>query len=53
MEDWRRLDWGKLWAGGLGPQGVNLEVMINSGLVSELVVADMSASDASWGHTYD
>lgn len=42
MEDRRRLRLGKLWAGGLGPQGVNLS-MINLGTVSELVIKDISA----------
>lgn len=43
MEDKRKMGPGTLWAGGLGPQGEHVEVVINSGLVSELVSEDMLA----------
>lgn len=42
-----------MWAGGLGPQGVNQEVMINWGPVSELVYENMLAVMPGLGHTYD
>lgn len=53
MEDRRRLRRGKLPVGDFGTQGVNLEAMINSRTVSELVVEDMSAVMPGQGHTYD
>lgn len=43
----------RLWAGGFGPQGENLEVMISSGAVSELVTEGMSAVMPGEGHTWD
>lgn len=44
---------GTLWAGGLGPQGEHVEVVINSGLVSELVSEDMLAAVPVQEHIQD
>ena len=55
MEGRRQLGLGMMWAEGLGSQGVNLEVMTDSGPVSGLVTSaeDMSATVPGQGHTYD